>query len=172
MVLRDRIVDWFQAMAIRQFSSNFSRLRHTMLGSSNSPRLDRPSSWEFYLHALALSSTTRQCVVICTRLSVIYLDEFKICLWKDVSEIQELSLVALASSLPRVVLNTKPRNTGVRYAYGWNRWKTWWKPKFGVTYLPGQPMFVALYLQHLLNSAKTTSPVDTVLYNDDEDDDV
>ena len=63
--------------------------------------------------------------------------------------------MSLASSLPRVVLNAKARNTTVRYAYGWNRWKTWCKSKIGGIYIPAQPIFVALYLRHLLNSAKT-----------------
>ena len=96
------------------------------------------------------------------------LDEFTIGVWKGVSHIQDPSLVLLASSLPRVVLNAKARNTTVRYAYGWNRWnrwKTWCKSKIGVTYIPAQPMFVALYLRHLLNSAKTISPIDTAVYS-------
>ena len=105
-------------------------------------------------------------MVIYTRLSVICFREFRIGVWKDVSEIQDPnSLVALASSLPRVVLNTKARNATVRYVYGWSRWKTWCKSKIGGTYLPAQPMFVALYLQHLLNSAKTSSPIDTAVYS-------
>ena len=94
------------------------------------------------------------------------LDEFTIGVWKDVSHIQDPSLVSLASSLPRVVLNAKARNTTVRYAYGWNRWKTWYKSQIVVTYIPAhQPMFVALYLRHLLNSAKTISPIDTAVYS-------
>ena len=104
-------------------------------------------------------------MVIYTRLSVICLDEFKIGVWKDVSEIQDPSLVALASTLHRVVLNAKARNTTVRYAYGWNRWKTWCKSKIGVTYLPAPPMFVALYLHHMLTPARTTSPIDTAVYS-------
>ena len=104
-------------------------------------------------------------MVIYTRLSVICLDEFKIGVWKYVSEIQDPSLVALTSTLPRVVLNAKARNTTVRYAYGWNRWKTWCKSKIGVTYLPAPPMFVALCLHHLLTSARTTSPIDTAVYS-------
>ena len=104
-------------------------------------------------------------MAIYTRLSVICLDEFKIGVWKDVSEIQDPSLVALASTLPRVVLSAKARNTTVRYAYGWNRWKTWCKSKIGVTFLPAPPMFVALYLHHLLTSARKTSPIDTAVYS-------
>ena len=86
-------------------------------------------------------------------------------MWEDFSKIQDPSLVSLASSLPRVVLNAKTRNTTVRYAYGWNRWKNWSKSKIGVAYLPAQPMFVALYLRQFLDSAKTTSPVDTAVYS-------
>ncbi len=94
-----------------------------------------------------------------------YLDEFKIGVWEDFSKIQDPSLVSLASSLPRVVLNAKARNTTVRYAYGWNRWKIWSKSKIGVAYLPAQPMFVALYLRQFLDSAKTTSTIDTAVYS-------
>ena len=86
-------------------------------------------------------------------------------MWEDFSKIQDPSLVSLASSLPRVVLNAKARNTTVRYAYGWNRWKNWSKSKIGVAYLPAQPMFVTLYLRQFLDSAKTTSPVDTAVYS-------
>ena len=86
-------------------------------------------------------------------------------MWEDFSKIQDPSLVSLASSLPRVVLNAKARNTTVRYAYGWNRWKIWSKSKIGVAYLPAQPMFVALYLRQFLDSAKTTSPIDTAVYS-------
>ena len=85
-----------------------------------------------------------------------YLDEFKIGVGKDFSKIQDPSLVPLASSLPRVVLNAKARKTTVRYAYGWNKLKIWPKSKIGVAYLPAQPMFIALYLRQLLDSAKTT----------------
>ncbi|CAB4022162.1 Integrase recombinase xerD-like [Paramuricea clavata] len=92
-------------------------------------------------------------------------DEFKIGVWEDFSKIQDPSLVSLASSLSRVVLNAKDRNTTVRYAYGWNRWKIWSMSKIGVWYLPAQPMFVALYLRQFLDSAKTTSPVDTAVYS-------
>ena len=76
-----------------------------------------------------------------------------------------LRLYRLASSLSRVVLNAKAPNTTVRYAYGWNRWKIWSKSNIGVPYLPAPPMFVALYLRHLLDSAKTTSPIDTAVHS-------
>ena len=45
------------------------------------------------------------------------------------------------------------------------RWKTWCKSKIGVTYIPAQPMFVVLYLRHLLNLAKTISPIHTAVYS-------
>ena len=54
-------------------------------------------------------------MVIYTRLSVICFGEFRIGMSKDVSEIQDPSLVALAFSLPRVVLNAKAQNATVRY---------------------------------------------------------
>ena len=44
-------------------------------------------------------------------LNLFSLDEFTIGVWKDVSHIQDPSLVSLASSRPRVVLNAKARNT-------------------------------------------------------------
>ena len=94
-----------------------------------------------------------------------YLDEFRIGVWEDFSKIQVPSLVKLDSSRPRVVLNAKARRTTMCYCYGWNRWKIWSKCKIGVQYLPALPMFVSLYLRHLLDSAKTTSPLDTAVYS-------
>ena len=123
--------------------------------------------WLFYLlvvRPLRDVVAPVRCIFIYTRL-LNYSLEFTIGVWTDVSHIQGPSLVSLASSLPRVVLNAKARNTKVRYAYGRNRWKTWCKSKIGVTYIPAQPMFVALYLRHLLNSAKTISPIDTAVHS-------
>lgn len=105
------------------------------------------------------------CVIIYARFVYFYLDEFKIGVWEDFSEIRDHSLIQLASSLPRVVLHAKARSTTLKYAYGWNRWKIWSKSKIGVAYLPAPPMFVALYLRDLLDSAKTTSPLDTAVYS-------
>lgn len=76
-------------------------------------------------------------------------------------------MLELASSLPKVVLNAKDKRTTPHYAYGWNRWKTWSKSKIEVTYLPALPMYVALYLRNLLDSAKTASPIDTAVYDGD-----
>ena len=81
------------------------------------------------------------------------------------SHIQDPLLVLLAFSLSRVVLNVKAPNTTVRYPYGWNRWKMWCKSKIGITYIHAQPILVVLYLRHLLNSAKTISPIDTAVYS-------
>ena len=43
--------------------------------------------------------------------------------------------------------------------------KPWSKSKIGVAYLPAQPMCVALYLRDLLESAQTSSPIDTAIYS-------
>ena len=94
-----------------------------------------------------------------------FLDEFRIGIWEDVAKIEDSSLVELASSLPKLLLNSKATSTTLHYSYGWNRWKTWSKSKIGVQYLPAQPMFVALYLRHLLDSAKSASPIDTAVYS-------
>ena len=90
---------------------------------------------------------------------------FKVGVWAEFSSLQDPSLVTLASSLPSVVLSAKAPNTTLRYAYGWNRWKTWAKSKNGVSHLPALPKFVALYLRHLLESAKSSSPIETAIYS-------
>ena len=93
------------------------------------------------------------------------LDEFQVGVWKDCLQIQDPSLLRLASLLPKVVLSAKAQTTTLHYAYAWNRWKTWSKSKIGVAYLPAQPMCVALYLRDLLESAQTSSPIDTAIYS-------
>ena len=86
-------------------------------------------------------------------------------MWKQFSQLQDSSLLCLKSSLPDLVLNSKAGNTILRYAYGWNRWKSWAKSKIAVVYLPAQPICVGLYLRHLLETARSVSPIDTAIYS-------
>ena len=73
-------------------------------------------------------------------------------------------LSQLASTLPRIVLASRPPSSIKTYAAGWQRWKEC-ACTVCIRPFPALPLHVALYLQHLLESAQTISPIECAIYS-------
>ena len=75
-------------------------------------------------------------------------------------QIDDPELKELAESLPAIALQSKAPATVKKYAGGFSRWKRWAKSKPGVEAFPAKPFQFALYLAFLIQSSKTSAPVE------------
>ena len=87
-------------------------------------------------------------------------DVFTSGIWSDLSTVQDPELQQLAKSLPNLVLQGRAISTVKKYSGAYNRWRIWadTKPEIGST-LPPLPIHIALYLNFLAQTAKTSSPI-------------
>ena len=74
--------------------------------------------------------------------------------------IDNLELKELAESLPSFALCSKAPATVKKYAEGFSIWKKWARLKPGIEAFPAKPFQFALYLAFLIQSAKTSAPVE------------
>ena len=87
-------------------------------------------------------------------------DVFDSEVWKPLRDLQDPQLRRLATKLPGVILSGKADSTTRKYLYAYEKWRRWAESQSEVTALPAKPMYVALYLQHILELAKSKAPVD------------
>ena len=64
------------------------------------------------------------------------------------------------------MLNRQSGGTIRTYLGGFNSWKRWAKPN-GLNHLPANPFHVAMYLQVILQSASSASPINNAVYSTD-----
>ena len=74
--------------------------------------------------------------------------------------ITDPELKDLADSLPCIALRSRAPGTVKKYAGGFSRWKKWANSKPGIVAFPAKPFQFALYLAFLVQSAKTSAPVE------------
>ncbi|XP_068752753.1 integrase/recombinase xerD homolog [Montipora capricornis] len=73
-------------------------------------------------------------------------------------------LQGLASRLQKSVLSARAPSTTSTYHRAFKRWKDFAVSNFKGNYLPANPIHVAVYLQHVLESTKSCSSVDSAFY--------
>ena len=73
-------------------------------------------------------------------------------------------LQGLASRLQKSVLSARVPATTNTYHRAFKRWKDFALSNLRSTYLAATPVHVAVYLQHVLESTKSCSSVDTAFY--------
>ena len=72
-------------------------------------------------------------------------------------------LAALASDIPKIILQDRAPNTVKKYADAFQRWNSWAKSK-GLQALPTTGHELALYLAFLIKSAKSMATIYTAVY--------
>ena len=80
-------------------------------------------------------------------------------MWNEFDHLQNEQLKELARSLPAIVLQGKAPSTTKKYCGAFLRWKKWALDKHEVQVFPAKPIHVALYLNFLIQKAKSSAPV-------------
>ncbi len=86
-------------------------------------------------------------------------------IWKQVEQVQDPELRALAEQLPSVFKESLAHSSSKNYCYGFLRWKKWAGNYEEVSVLPAKPFYVALYLLRVLQDARSASVVDLAAYS-------
>ena len=86
-------------------------------------------------------------------------------IWSDLSEIRDPKLKELADQLPRMTLASRQDKTVRNYLAAFLKWKQWCSNYEEVVHLPAQPVYVAIYLLELSQTAKSHSPVTLAYYS-------
>ena len=95
----------------------------------------------------------------------LFSDIFNEGIWKEAAALEDQSLQGLASRLQRSVLQARAPATTTMYYREFNKWKDFAFSNLKKTsFLPISPIHVALYLQHVLESTRSSSSVDTAFY--------
>ena len=86
-------------------------------------------------------------------------------IWKEAAALEDQGLQGLASRLQRSVLQARAPATTTMYFRAFKKWKDFALSNLKKTsFLPISPIHVALYLQHVLESTRSCSSVDTAFY--------
>ena len=72
----------------------------------------------------------------------------------------------IASQLQSTIIGSRADTTIRTYLGGFKRWKRW-AVSNGIPHMPANPFHVAMYLQCLLNDARSPSPIRTAVYSID-----
>lgn len=91
-------------------------------------------------------------------------DIFKEGIWKETADFTDPCLQGLASRLQKSVLSARAPSTTSTYHRAFKRWKDFAVSNLKGNYLPANPIHVAVYLQHVLESTKSCSSVDSAFY--------
>lgn len=88
--------------------------------------------------------------------------------WEDLASDSNISskpyLAELASSLKCTVVSSKAASTTQKYSNGWSRWKVF-AHHHELQVFPVKYSDLALYIQHLRNSANSIAPIDCAIYS-------
>ena len=87
-------------------------------------------------------------------------------MWQDFQDSIPPRLLSIAEDLKQTVFASKAGGTIRTYLGGFNSWKRWAKFN-GLNYLPANPFHVAMYLQIILQSASSASPINSAVYSID-----
>ena len=101
-------------------------------------------------------------VVFCTYM---FTDVFHTGIWEELHTVKDQHLQDLASKLPLLALQAKQGGTVKNYTYGWSRWRRWAALYPEVQAFPASPMYVAIYLLEIYQSARTAAPVSLAAYS-------
>ena len=87
-------------------------------------------------------------------------------MWKEFSACIPPGLQHIASQVQSTILGSRADTTIKSYVGGFKRWKRWASSN-GICHVPANPFQVAMYLQCLLNEARSPSPIRTAVYSID-----
>ena len=85
-------------------------------------------------------------------------------IWQEASTIRSNELIKLSQSLPEVIQAGLASSTTNKYALWWKNWVNWSSSKPEVETLPANPFFVALFLNHVLESNQTKGAITSSFY--------
>ena len=91
------------------------------------------------------------------------LDVFQKGRWQEV--FKDPDLQSLSARLQTTILSARAPPTVSMYDRAFRRWKEFALSKHELSYLPANPMHVAVYLQYVLESTRSSSSVDTAFYS-------
>ena len=80
--------------------------------------------------------------------------------WLDIESMEDPELKDLATALPSIAMQGKAPATVKKYSGAFARWRRWASSRQGVSILPAKPIYVALYLSYLAQSARTCAPLE------------
>ena len=78
-----------------------------------------------------------------------------------VTDVPELNV--LIEHMSNYIINSRSDNTAKSYYYSFNRWSTFAK-KHGFDVLPAQPVQIALFITHLMDSGATHNTINSIIY--------
>ena len=91
-------------------------------------------------------------------------DIFREGIWKETAAFDDPCLQGLVSRLQKSVLSERAPATTDMYHRAFKKLKDFASSKLKTLFLPTNPIHVALYLQHLLESTRSTSSIDSACY--------
>ncbi|CAC5400796.1 unnamed protein product [Mytilus coruscus] len=85
--------------------------------------------------------------------------------WKNDTQVKHTELKILFRKMKNSVIDSKARNTTVKYAYSFKRFVVWSEKYTEIKFvLPANEIYVSLYLQYLMQSAKHYSTIEAACY--------
>ncbi|CAC5377059.1 unnamed protein product [Mytilus coruscus] len=85
--------------------------------------------------------------------------------WKNDTQVKHTELKILFRKMKNSVIDSKARNTTVKYAYSFKRFVVWSEKYTEIkSVLPANEIYVSLYLQYLMQSAKHYSTIEAACY--------
>lgn len=82
--------------------------------------------------------------------------------YREASKNLSEDMRSLAKKLPQVMSSSRAPRTVMKYQAGFSRWQDWAETQ-QISQLPADPFHVALYLVHLMQEARTASPLVTAV---------
>lgn len=79
-----------------------------------------------------------------------------------VTDVPELNV--LIEHMSNYIINSRSDNTAKSYYYSFKRWSTFAK-KHGFDVLPAQPVQIALFITHLMDSGATHNTINSIIYS-------
>ena len=95
---------------------------------------------------------------------VSYIDVFQKGLCKETWAFKNPDLQSLSVRLQTTILSARAPATVNMYDRAFRRWKEFALSKHELSYLPANPIHVAVYLQYVLESTRSSSSVDTAFF--------
>ena len=86
-------------------------------------------------------------------------------MWEQLKSVRDPTLVKLASDLPRIASQSRQSSTVKGYVAGFRRWKAWAAKFDEISALPASPIYVAIYLSSIMQTANSVAPINCAFYS-------
>ena len=84
--------------------------------------------------------------------------------WTEAESIEDPEMRLLVDSLPFVMESGLAEATNEKYERAWKKWSEWVSSKNEIDVIPADPLFVAIYLNHHLQTMKTVGSVRSAMH--------